>query len=167
MLIAAFRYIISFLLDSTVGLLIIYIGIRITQIVAIRRGCEYLVFGDYGKPRPRAKFWLYQCVAYVLIMTFSKLIVALVTQFKFWDAVRDFLLWFFGLVPIPNFEVTLVVLVIPFVVNVIMFWVTDNFLTMYRNENSKVIRAMNAMRAFKLPFKLPPFMFCVRGVGKN
>lgn len=159
------EYIISFLLDSTLGLLAIYVGIRITQIVAIRRGCPYLIFGDYGKP-VRAKYWLWQCIAYLLIMSMSKLLVALVTQLKFWDSVRDLLLWLFSLVPIPNFEVTVVVLVIPFVVNVVMFWVTDNFLTMHRNENSKMVKAMNAVRACRLPFRLPTTMCCMRGIGE-
>lgn len=151
------QYIISFLLDSSLGLLIIYCGIRITQLVAIRKGCDYLVFGEYGKPKPVAKYWYYQCVAYLIIMSIAKLIVTLLLQLKFWDQVRDLLLW---TIPNPKLEVTLVVLVIPFFVNVFMFWVTDNFLTMHRLENSKVNMAMAAVRD-KLTFKVPA-LWCLR-----
>lgn len=156
--IALRRYIISFLLDSSLGLLVIYCGIRITQIVAIQKGCDYLVFGEYGKPKPKAKYWVYQCAAYVFITSIAKLIVTLVLQLKFWDHVRDLLLWS---IPSPKLEVTLVVLVIPFFVNVFMFWVTDNFLIMHRLENSKMNKAVAAVRDCRLPFKIPPIC-CLR-----
>lgn len=144
-------------MDSSLGLFVIYLGIRITQLVAIRKGYDYLVFGEYGKPKPKAKFWFYQCIAYVLISSFAKLVVTLVLQLKFWNHVRDLLL---GIIPSPKLEVTLVVLVIPFFVNVLMFWVTDNFLTMHRKETSKMNLAISAMRN-KLPIKVPT-VCCLR-----
>jgi hypothetical protein len=128
--------------------------------VAIRKGCDYLVFGEYGQKhgKPSAKHWYYQCVAYLIIMSFAKLVVTLLLQLKLWDEVRDILLW---TIPSPKLEVTLVVLVIPFFVNVFMFWITDNFLTMHRLENSKVNKAMAVVRD-KLNFKVPPALNCLR-----
>ncbi|GFU73917.1 major centromere autoantigen B [Trichonephila clavipes] len=41
-------YIVSFLLDSSIGLLIIFIGIRLTQHISRRKGWDHLVFGEYG-----------------------------------------------------------------------------------------------------------------------
>ncbi|KAI1287019.1 Store-operated calcium entry regulator STIMATE [Halotydeus destructor] len=163
------QYIITFLLDSSVGLLIIYLGIRVTQIIAIRHDCGYLVFGQYGTPNPKAKYWIYQCLAFVAIVSISKIFITVLLQLKFWDNVRDLLLWMFALIPIPNLEVTLVVLVIPFFVNVLMFWVTDTFLTMHRNENSKVSRAretaLAVVRKCKIPFKVPKIICCLsRGI---
>jgi hypothetical protein len=127
------QYIISFVLDSTIGLLIIYIGIKVTQFFAVRNGCEFLVFGVYGRPKPRIRFWYYQTLAYVGIAVIAKIFVTILLQLDFWAKVQNFLLW-----PIPNpeIEVTLVVLIIPFVINVVMFWVTDNFLTMDRSTQS-------------------------------
>ncbi len=43
------RYIMSFLLDSTVGLLIIYIGLKISQLIIERKRWDSLTFGEYGK----------------------------------------------------------------------------------------------------------------------
>ena len=43
------RYFISFLLDSTAGLLVIYLGLKLTQILAHRSACKSLYFGEYGK----------------------------------------------------------------------------------------------------------------------
>ena len=42
------RYVVSFLLDSTVGLLVIYIGLKIAQCIVIKKGNESLLFGEYG-----------------------------------------------------------------------------------------------------------------------
>ena len=43
-----FRYIISFLLDSTIGLLIIWAGIRLSIYIGRRKGYPTILFGEYG-----------------------------------------------------------------------------------------------------------------------
>lgn len=163
------QYIISFVLDSTMGLLIIYIGIKVTQFFAVRRGCEFLVFGAYGRPKPRFRFWYYQTLVYIGIAVVAKICVTILLQLNFWVKVQNFLLW-----PIPNpeVEVTLVVLIIPFIINVIMFWVTDNFLTMDRSNQpaaasssstgSKNV-ASSQFSFLKMPFRIPILMFWRRG----
>jgi len=40
---------VSFLLDSTIGLFVIYIGLKITQIIIRQKDCDSLKFGEYGK----------------------------------------------------------------------------------------------------------------------
>lgn len=42
-------YIINFLLDSTIGLFIIYVGIRICQFLAKRNKWDAINFGEYSK----------------------------------------------------------------------------------------------------------------------
>ena len=44
----SFRYIVSFLLDSSVGLLVIYACIRLTVKLADKWKWRYLYFGEYG-----------------------------------------------------------------------------------------------------------------------
>ncbi|XP_029843778.1 store-operated calcium entry regulator STIMATE [Ixodes scapularis] len=117
-------YIVSFLLDSSVGLAFIFAGIRLTQHVSRRRGWNLLVFGEYGKP-PDKRAWLAQGALYVLLMLCEKALSTLVVQLPFWDQVRLFIM---SPIHNPKVEVALVVLVIPFFVNVLIFWVTDNFL---------------------------------------
>lgn len=39
----------SFLLDSTIGLVIIYIGLKLCQYIVIKKGWDSLRFGEYGK----------------------------------------------------------------------------------------------------------------------
>ncbi|XP_013790723.1 store-operated calcium entry regulator STIMATE-like [Limulus polyphemus] len=117
-------YIVSFLLDSSVGLFIIYVGIRLTQYFARKNSCNKIVFGEYGIP-PQINAWLAQCGMYVVIVLVEKLLITLLIQLHFWESVREFIM---SPIRNPKVEVAIVVLIIPFIVNVIMFWVTDNFL---------------------------------------
>ncbi len=54
-----------------------------------------------------------------------KLLTTLIIQLKFWDQVKEFVLSPFK---DSRAEVAMTMLVIPFFVNVLIFWVTDNFL---------------------------------------
>ncbi|XP_027221025.2 store-operated calcium entry regulator STIMATE-like [Penaeus vannamei] len=117
-------YIISFLLDSTLGLVIIWAGIRLSIHIGQTRGMPTLIFGEYGRP-PSIRAWGHQCALYVGIMVVEKVLITGLLAFQFWSSVRDLIL-----APItdPQVRVAVVVLVIPFFVNALIFWVTDNFL---------------------------------------
>ncbi|XP_075215433.1 store-operated calcium entry regulator STIMATE-like [Lycorma delicatula] len=117
-------YIINFLLDSSVGIFIIYIGIRYCHYLAEQNNWDAINFGEYGKP-PSARIWLVQCGLYVFLMFTMKIIITLLMQFSFWENVRDLMLS-----PITNeyLELALVMLIIPLFVNSLMFWVIDDFL---------------------------------------
>uniref|UniRef100_A0A182X4Y1 Uncharacterized protein n=1 Tax=Anopheles quadriannulatus TaxID=34691 RepID=A0A182X4Y1_ANOQN len=114
-------YIINFLLDSTIGLFIIYIGIKTCQYLARKKKWDAINFGEYGAP----KSWFYQTCIYVCLMVVVKLITTLIIQFDVWDNVKNFVLSPFR---DPRIELAVVMLVIPFFVNILIFWVTDNFL---------------------------------------
>jgi hypothetical protein len=70
-----------------------------------------------GKP-PSVNAWLAQCCLYVLLMAIVKICITLLIQLDFWDDVRDFILS-----PIinPKVEVVVVMLVIPFFINVSIY----------------------------------------------
>ncbi|CAL4200486.1 unnamed protein product, partial [Meganyctiphanes norvegica] len=117
-------YIISFLLDSTIGLLFIWACIRISIYIGRRNQIHTILFGEYGRP-PAVRAWAHQCILYVVIMIIEKILITLLMEFDFWNSVRDLIL-----APIkdPQLRVVIVVLIIPFIINAIIFWVTDNFL---------------------------------------
>lgn len=117
-------YLISFLLDSTVGLLLIYFGLRLAKHLVSAFDCTSLYFGEYGDP-PRCSAWLGQCAIYLFIMVVEKVLVGLMVMPAFWQDVRKYM---FSWIKDPHVEVILVMLVIPFFVNTLMFWVIDNFL---------------------------------------
>ncbi|KAG5683661.1 hypothetical protein PVAND_012928 [Polypedilum vanderplanki] len=114
-------YIINFLLDSTIGLFIIYIGIRVSIYVAKVKNIPAIEFGEYNAP----KSWIYQTQIYVFLMMIVKLLTTLIIQLDMWTDVKNLILSPFKN---PKVEVIIVMLIIPFFVNVLLFWVTDNFL---------------------------------------
>ncbi|XP_003375671.1 transmembrane protein 110 [Trichinella spiralis] len=133
-------YFVSFLLDSTLGLLIIYTGVKlVTAVASCRKDWSTLRFGEYGDP-PQCRPWLHQCLAFVILSVIEKFFVTLLLLMRFWKSVREI-----ALSPIrnPKVEVTLVILVFPFLINTIMFWVVDNF-TMKRRAVSKKFNSNNS-----------------------
>nr|XP_054751428.1 store-operated calcium entry regulator STIMATE-like [Lytechinus pictus] len=123
-------YVIYFLLDSTAGLLFIYLQVRIAQKIVIRCACKSLMFGEYGDP-PKYDAWIGQCGVFIIIVIIEKIGITLLTTIPFWTKVADVLL---SPIHSPKVELTLVMLVIPFIVNTIMFWVVDNFLMGKRSK---------------------------------
>lgn len=118
-------YLINFLLDSTVGLVVIYLSLQFMQVVVRIYEWDSLRFGEYGNP-PQCKAWAGQCLLYLCAVIVEKATITLLVQLEFWVEVRKFIL-----LPVknhPKVELFIVMLVIPFVFNAIMFWVVDNFL---------------------------------------
>ncbi|XP_053577182.1 store-operated calcium entry regulator STIMATE [Bombina bombina] len=114
-------YLINFLLDATLGMLIIYVGVRLVSCVVEWRQWESLRFGEYGDPL-QCKAWVGQCALYILIVTFEKIAIV-------------FILLIPGLKEVAklnmqnrDLELAIVMLIVPFFVNALMFWVVDNFL---------------------------------------
>ncbi|KAG1666719.1 Store-operated calcium entry regulator STIMATE [Nymphon striatum] len=135
-------YIVSFLLDSSIGLLIIFIGIKVSQCFAIKKKWPDCVFGHYGDP-PRLQAWLTQTIMYISIMIVEKILITILLTLSFWSDVRRFIL---SPIKNPRVELALVMLVIPFVINVMMFWVVDNFLMQHKKVKikSKKVRYQRA-----------------------
>ncbi|KAM8931013.1 store-operated calcium entry regulator STIMATE-like [Pelodytes ibericus] len=115
-------YLINFLLDATLGMLLIYAGVRVVSCVVEWRQWDSLRFGEYGDP-VQCKAWVGQCALYILIMTFEKTAIVLVLLIPNLKEIAM-------LNPIenPQLELAIVMLIVPFFVNALMFWVVDNFL---------------------------------------
>ncbi|XP_018114396.2 store-operated calcium entry regulator STIMATE [Xenopus laevis] len=115
-------YLINFLLDATLGMLLIYIGVRVVSCIVEWRQWESLRFGEYGDP-VQCQAWVGQCALYIVIMMFEKTAIVLVLLIPHLKEVAK-------VKPIknPQLELATVMLIVPFFVNALMFWVVDNFL---------------------------------------
>lgn len=135
-------YVVSFLLDSTFGLAIIYLGVRFTSALARFKNYPTLKFGEYGKP-PRCRPWFHQSLAFFAIILIEKFLVSLILTLNFWSDVRRIILW-----PIknPKLELTIVMLIIPFFVNLLIFWCVDNFTMRKLFESPSTINALALKR---------------------
>uniref|UniRef100_A0A8C8E548 Transmembrane protein 110 n=1 Tax=Otus sunia TaxID=257818 RepID=A0A8C8E548_9STRI len=115
-------YLINFLLDATLGMLLIYIGIRAVSSIVEWQQWESLRFGEYGDP-VQCSAWVGQCALYIVIMIFEKTIIVIVLLIPQWKEVA-----LLNPIENPQLELAIVMLIVPFFVNALMFWVVDNFL---------------------------------------
>ncbi|NXW19276.1 STIMA regulator, partial [Circaetus pectoralis] len=117
-------YLINFILDATLGMLLKKKNVKVVSWIVQHKKYTYLVFGEYGDP-PQAAAWIGQCILYLLIMVFEKTVISLVLLIPGWTKLQQILL---GYIPNPQLELVLVMLVVPFIVNAIMFWVVDSLI---------------------------------------
>lgn len=125
-------YLINFLLDASLGMLIIYSGVRVVSAIVEWRQWDSLRFGEYGEP-VQCTAWFGQCVLYILIVMFEKVLIMLVLLIPQWKELSL-------LNPInnPALELAIVMLIVPFFVNALMFWVVDNFLMKKHRTKAKL-----------------------------
>uniref|UniRef100_A0A674F6M0 Transmembrane protein 110, like n=1 Tax=Salmo trutta TaxID=8032 RepID=A0A674F6M0_SALTR len=105
-------YLINFLLDATLGVLVIWAGVKVVSRIVEYKQFTLLTFGEYGDP-PQAAAWLGQCGVYLLIMVLEKSVVSLVLLIPGWtnSVLLDY-------IPNPQVDLVLVMLIVPVIVNV-------------------------------------------------
>lgn len=125
-------YLMNFLLDATLGMLVIWLAVKLVSKLVEYKQWALLMFGEYGDP-PRAAAWLGQCGVYLLIMVLEKGVISLVLLVPGWTKLQEVLLSY---ITNPQVELALVMLIVPFIVNSVMFWVVDS-LTMRKYKTMK------------------------------
>ncbi|XP_059182162.1 transmembrane protein 110, like [Centropristis striata] len=117
-------YLMNFLLDATLGMLVIWLAVKLVSRLVEHKQWTLLMFGEYGDP-PQAAAWLGQCGIYLLIMVLEKGVISLVLLVPGWSKLQEVLLSY---IEDPQLELVLVMLIVPFIVNSIMFWVVDSLM---------------------------------------
>lgn len=117
-------YLMNFLLDATLGMLVIWLAVKLVSKLVEHKQWTLLMFGEYGDP-PQAAAWLGQCGIYLLIMVLEKGVISLVLLVPGWSKLQEVLLSY---IANPQLELVLVMLIVPFIVNSIMFWVVDSLM---------------------------------------
>ncbi|XP_037552200.1 transmembrane protein 110, like [Nematolebias whitei] len=125
-------YLMNFLLDAALGMLVIWLAVKLVSKLVEYKQWSLLAFGEYGDP-PQAAAWLGQCGVYLLIMVLEKAVISLVLLIPGWSKLQEVLLSY---IANPQLELALVMLIVPFIVNSIMFWVVDS-LTMRKYKTMK------------------------------
>lgn len=144
-------YLMNFLLDATLGMLVIWLAVKLVSKLVEYKQWTLLMFGEYGDP-PQAAAWLGQCGVYLLIMVLEKGVISLVLLVPGWSKLQEVLL---GYIANPQLELVLVMLIVPFIVNSIMFWVVDS-LTMRKYKTMKSLDDScdsSAKKADSLPWE--------------
>ncbi|XP_062299296.1 transmembrane protein 110, like isoform X1 [Scomber scombrus] len=117
-------YLMNFLLDAMLGMLVIWLAVKLVSKLVEYKEWTLLTFGEYGDP-PQAAAWLGQCGIYLLIMVLEKGVISLVLLVPGWSKLQEVLLSY---IANPQLELVIVMLIVPFIVNSIMFWVIDSLM---------------------------------------
>eukprot|EP00953_Heterococcus_sp_UTEX-ZZ885_P041040 20952-Heterococcus_DN1.PRE.4 len=121
-------YFVQFVLDMSIGLVLLYCLIHIQELVALRWHIPSLaVSGDYGTPAKFTWYWHQLCV-YMAMLLLVKLVVSVVVIAA--DATLSTISrWLFSpLKKYPALELTIVMIVCPYILNGIQFWLIDELL---------------------------------------
>ncbi|KAI6657652.1 putative membrane protein [Oopsacas minuta] len=116
-------YLTNFMLDSTFGLFFIYLFLLISKKIIQKLKFSPLISGEYGHPF-KIHYWLGQLVVYLLVLLAVKVIMFLFALLPFWVILGNAILFFKN----PLARTAVVMFVIPFIVNIIMFWIVDSVL---------------------------------------
>jgi len=131
-------YFVNFLVDSILGAIFCLVVLKLLQRFHVWEKCGCCLWnsdsGFYGDP-PQVKIWLGQLGVWLTIVTVVKFILlALIVAVK--HHLYRFGAWVMS--PINNYprvELLVVMVVIPFLINVIVFWISDNVL-MHSNKHA-------------------------------
>lgn len=121
-------YGISYLIDTTLGLVLALVFVRLLDNVANERNWASLKnSGVYTGPHG-FYHWVSQCIAWVAILTIVKIII-----YVFMIACAPWLAWIGAILFAPlqgniRFELVFVMILFPGLLNVIYFWIADGFL---------------------------------------
>ncbi|CAG9321148.1 unnamed protein product [Blepharisma stoltei] len=120
-------YFLNFTTDTLIGMGICYLFLYALEYILSFSSLLSFKSGDYGSP-PRWGWWAYQLLLWLIIAVSMKilLVAIMIILHEFLEGVGDFILSPF--VKYPNLELIMVMIIIPVILNSLMFWITDGFL---------------------------------------
>lgn len=120
-------YILAYMADSVLGSMINFSLLSIFERKMKHHQIEYLQLGNYGNP-PRITSWLLQLGVWTSIVLIGKIVVlCILIQFMipFNSGLQKVFIIFSGH---PKLELFVVMILIPMILNVLQFWITDTCL---------------------------------------
>eukprot|EP00053_Salpingoeca_punica_P013619 m.123194 g.123194 ORF g.123194 m.123194 type:complete len:264 (-) comp16244_c2_seq9:1831-2622(-) len=128
-------YFMSILLDSTIGLLVVYLLLRLSAHLVAKHKWNELRSGVYGYP-PSVKRWIKQSAVYLGICILEKLLVFVLMMADFWQTLGERILSPLGHMS-DRLETMFALLIAPFIINAVWFWMVDNFLMKAETSREK------------------------------
>ncbi|KAJ9086080.1 hypothetical protein DSO57_1008009 [Entomophthora muscae] len=122
-------YLLNLLLDTTLGVGVLYVVLNFLHKVLDKFGFHSIIAsGYYGKP-PKASIWGGQFLVFLSGLILMKLLVVLIlTMFPIILLLGQFFLSPFERLEDPRYQVVVVMLLVPLVMNVVQFWLTDHII---------------------------------------
>lgn len=126
----------SYLIDTTLGLVLAVVGLRMLDVVANERDWAHLKHSGVYEGETWLGHWLAQCIAWLLILTITKFII-----YVFMWISSAPLAWVGTVIFAPfagfkHLELLFVMIFFPGVLNVIYFWIADGYLKAASDQTS-------------------------------
>eukprot|EP00611_Tribonema_gayanum_P000241 TRINITY_DN10171_c0_g2_i1.p1 TRINITY_DN10171_c0_g2~~TRINITY_DN10171_c0_g2_i1.p1 ORF type:complete len:338 (-),score=29.02 TRINITY_DN10171_c0_g2_i1:49-1062(-) len=121
-------YFVQFVLDMMLGMVMIWAMVRTQEWLAERCNVPSLaVSGDYGNP-PKVQWFWHQLGAYMMSLLIIKTVIStvVVAEDRILSRVSTWL--FSPVAKHPDVELTIVMIVCPWILNALQFWIMDNIL---------------------------------------
>lgn len=128
-------YIVNFTITSFCGLFIIYWVMKLYNYMVDKHKLTILKSGYYGTP-PRVKAWVLQMAIWGVISCVEKLTTAVVIILPLYKYIDKFAYWIeTPLIPYPQIELVIVMVLLPAIINCIFFYVCDNIIKEKKSKN--------------------------------
>jgi hypothetical protein len=124
-------YFINLMMDTTFGVILAYTILKIIEKISYDKGWTKVISGNYSEDTEEEidlAAWSMQLMIWVSIVAFTKwlLLVAIIYFNSYFALAGKQLLQPFS--DNPKFELVFVMIIVPTVMNILQFWVQDNFL---------------------------------------
>jgi hypothetical protein len=123
-------YFLNFFVDVSFGIPLNYILIRISNYYINKNQLKYLTTGEYSNTMSYCNIsYMQQLLLWILIILVSKMLLLALILLPAHNILNDFGRWF--LKPVSHntsAELAVVMVVLPLILNIIQFWIQDNFL---------------------------------------
>ncbi|KAG1709449.1 hypothetical protein DVH05_020104 [Phytophthora capsici] len=132
-------YFVNFTLDTSFGVFLNYVLLSAVVLLALRFDWASLkVPGDYGTP-VQIRAWILQVISWILVISTCKFIIAtLIVAFQ--KPLGAFAVFLFKpLEKHPEVELALVMIACPCLMNMMQFWIQDNFLKKDVRDESFIV----------------------------
>ena len=122
-------YFLSFVFDTVLGVLLIWVLLKVTRQLAIYFRVESIRNqGYYGTP-PRLTWYVQQLLCFLTVILLSKLILGMM-MYSVAGTLADIGSFIFSPLRLhPNTELVVVMIVCPCFLNIVQYWLVDNFLS--------------------------------------
>ena len=121
-------YFLSFVLDTIVGVYLIWVGLNIARIFAIQFDIKSIQEqGVYGYETPMT-YYTHQLITFIIVILISKIILGIFMYMfsSFLNRIGNFI--FEPLEKYPDIELVVVMVVCPCFLSMIQYWIQDNIL---------------------------------------
>jgi len=128
-------YLTNFSISIVCGIFLLWAAMKAYRQVVEQYQLTLLRSGEYGNP-PSWKPWLAQLLVWGFISAGEKLLTGIVVILPLHSSLDRFSSWLEQpLVPYPNAELVLVMVIAPVLLNILFFWVVDNLVMRKRAKD--------------------------------